>query len=64
VFLNFTPEQVQNPDKIVESLEEVCFQAGNSGETYFIAMYWCLAHAYNLCSAQCRALRTKRGKTN
>jgi len=30
VFWNFTPEQVQNPVKLVEHLEEVCCDPGNS----------------------------------
>jgi len=44
VFWNFTPEQVQNPDKIVEYLEEVCCHLGNSRETQIISMCWGLVH--------------------
>jgi len=45
VFWNFTPEKVQNPDKLVECLEEVCCHPGNSRETQITAMCWGLAHA-------------------
>jgi len=55
VFLNLTPEQVQNPDKFIEYLEEVCCRPGNSGKTQTIAMCWGLAHAY-------RALLPLQGK--
>jgi len=30
VFWNFTPKQMQNPDKLVEYLEEVCCHPDNS----------------------------------
>ncbi|KAM6104279.1 uncharacterized protein LJ206_019086 isoform 2-T2 [Theristicus caerulescens] len=46
VFWNFTPEQVQNPEKLVEHLEKVCCHPGNSRETQITAMCWGLAHAY------------------
>ncbi|KAK4811037.1 hypothetical protein QYF61_015741 [Mycteria americana] len=46
VFWNFTPEQVQNPEKLVEYLEKVCRHPGNSRETQITAMCWGLAHAY------------------
>jgi len=46
VFLKFTPEQVQNPDKLVKYLQEVCCHPGNSRETQITAACWCLAHAY------------------
>ncbi|KAK4814671.1 hypothetical protein QYF61_024978 [Mycteria americana] len=46
VFWNFTPEQVQNPEKLVEYLEKVCCHPGNSRETQITAMCWGLAHSY------------------
>ncbi|KAK4825908.1 LOW QUALITY PROTEIN: hypothetical protein QYF61_003403 [Mycteria americana] len=46
VFWNFTPEQVQNPEKLVKYLEKVCCHPGNSRETQITAMCWGLAHAY------------------
>ncbi|KAK4831209.1 hypothetical protein QYF61_016046 [Mycteria americana] len=46
VFWNFTPEQVQNPEKLIEYLEKVCSHPGNSRETQITATYWDLAHAY------------------
>ncbi|KAK4806844.1 LOW QUALITY PROTEIN: hypothetical protein QYF61_012565 [Mycteria americana] len=46
VFWNFTPEQVQNPEKLVEYLEKVCHHPANSRETEITAMCWGLAHAY------------------
>jgi len=45
-FLNFIPKQVQNPEKRVEYLEEVCCHPGNFRETQIIAVCWGLAHAY------------------
>ncbi|GAB0184017.1 hypothetical protein GRJ2_000867000 [Grus japonensis] len=46
VFWNFTPEQVQNPEKLVEYLEKVCCRPGNSRETEIVAMCWGLGHGY------------------
>ncbi|KAK4810565.1 hypothetical protein QYF61_004528 [Mycteria americana] len=46
VFWNFTPEQVQNPEKLVEYLEKLCHHPANSSETQLTALYWGLAHAY------------------
>ncbi|KAK4810942.1 hypothetical protein QYF61_013350 [Mycteria americana] len=46
VFWNFTPEQVQNAEKLVEYLEKVCCHPGNSRETQITATCWGLAHAY------------------
>ncbi|KAK4811246.1 hypothetical protein QYF61_022143 [Mycteria americana] len=46
VFWNFTPEQVQNPEKLVDYLEKVCCHPGNSKEIQITAMCWGLAHAY------------------
>ncbi|KAM6097713.1 uncharacterized protein LJ206_001003 [Theristicus caerulescens] len=46
MFWNFTPEQVQNPEKLVEHLEKVCCHPDNSRETQITAMCWGLAHAY------------------
>ncbi|KAK4832073.1 hypothetical protein QYF61_020629 [Mycteria americana] len=44
VFWNFTPEQAQNPEKLVKY--KVCCHSGNSRETQIIATCWGLAHAY------------------
>jgi len=46
VFLKLTPEQVQNPDKLVKYLQKVCCHPGNSRETQITAMCWGLAHTY------------------
>ena len=46
VFWNFTLEQVQNPEKLVEHLEKVCCHPDNSRETQITATCWGLAHAY------------------
>ena len=46
VFLKLTPEQVQNPDKLVKYLQKVCRHPGNSRETQITAICWGLAHAY------------------
>jgi len=63
VFWNLTPEQMQNPDKLVQYLEEVCCHPGNSRETQIIVMCWGLAHVYgDLCNTiQCS--KGKGGKT-
>jgi len=41
-----TPEQVQNPDKIVKYLKKVWCHTGNSRDTQITSMCWGLAHAY------------------
>jgi len=46
VSLKLTPEQIQNPDKLVKYLQKVCCHPGNSRETQITAMCWGLAHAY------------------
>ena len=46
VFWNFTLEQVQNPEELVEHLEKVCCHPDNSRETQITATCWGLAHAY------------------
>ncbi|KAK4807195.1 hypothetical protein QYF61_024315 [Mycteria americana] len=46
MFWNFTPEQVQNPEKLVEYLEKVCCHPDNSKEIKITATCWGLAHAY------------------
>ncbi|KAK4826306.1 hypothetical protein QYF61_007153 [Mycteria americana] len=46
-FWNFTPEQVENPKKLVEKyLEKVCCHPGNTRETKITATCWGLAHGY------------------
>ncbi|KAJ7418802.1 hypothetical protein BTVI_27377 [Pitangus sulphuratus] len=44
VLWKFTPEQVQDPDKMAEYLREKC--RGNSREERLIALCWALASAY------------------
>jgi len=46
VFLNLTPEPVQNPDKVVKYLEKVCCHPGNSRKTQITSTCWGLAQAY------------------
>jgi len=46
VFLKLTPEQVQNPDKLVKYLQKVCCHLGSSRETQITTTCWGLAHAY------------------
>ncbi|KAK4832654.1 hypothetical protein QYF61_024682 [Mycteria americana] len=46
VFWNLTPEQVQNPEKLVKYLEKVCCHPGNSRKTQITATCWGLARAY------------------
>jgi len=46
VCFKLTPEQVQNPDKLVKYLQKVCCHPGNSRETQITATCWGLAHAY------------------
>jgi len=46
VSLKLTPEQVQNPDKLVKYLQKVCCHPENSRETQITALCWRLAHAY------------------
>ncbi|KAK4830329.1 hypothetical protein QYF61_010093, partial [Mycteria americana] len=46
MFWNFTPEQVQDPEKLVKCLEKVCCHPGNSREAQITETCWGLAHAY------------------
>jgi len=46
VCFKLTPEQVQDPDKLVKYLQKVCCHPGNSRETQITATCWGLAHAY------------------
>jgi len=46
VFLKLTPEQVEDPDKLVKYLQKACCHPGNSRETQITSMCWGLAHAY------------------
>ncbi|KAM6033078.1 uncharacterized protein LJ206_001912 [Theristicus caerulescens] len=61
VFWNFTLEQVQNPEKLVKYLENVCCHPGNSRETQIIATCWGLAHAYR---ALFNTIQYPQGKEN
>jgi len=64
VFWNFTPEQVQNPDKLAEYLEEVCCHSGNSRETQIIALFWGLSHAYRALFNTIQCSKVEGGNTN
>jgi len=46
VCFKLTPEQIQNPDKLVKYLQKVCCHPGNSRETQITSMCWGLAHTY------------------
>jgi len=46
VCFKLTPEQIQNPDKLVKNLQKVCCHPGNSRETQITSMCWGLAHSY------------------
>jgi len=46
MFFKLTPEQVQNPEKLVKYPQKVCCRPGNSRETQITATCWGLAHAY------------------
>jgi len=61
VFLKLTPEQVQNPDKLVKYVQKVCCHAGNSRETQITAMCWGLAHDYRAVFNLIQCLKGERG---
>jgi len=46
VYFKLTPEQIQNPDKLVKYLQKVYCHPGNSRETQITAMCWGLSHPY------------------
>jgi len=46
MFFKLTPEQLQNPDKLVKYLQKVYCHPGDSRETQITATCWGLAHAY------------------
>jgi len=46
IVLNFTPEQVLNPKKLVECLRVVCPDPDNAGERQLAALCWVLAYSY------------------
>ena len=60
VFLNLTPERVQNPDEFVKYLEEVCCHLDNSRKTQISAMFWGLARAY--CATLFYTIQHTQGK--
>ena len=43
---NFTSEQLQNPENLVEFLELLCCLPGSSRESQITAVCWDLAHVY------------------
>jgi len=61
VFLKLTPEQVQDPDKLVKYLQKVCCHPGNSRETQITATCWGLAHAYRALFNLIQCLKGERG---
>jgi len=61
VFLKLSPEQVQNPDKLVKYLEKVCCHPGNSRETQITPTCWGLAHAYRALFNTVQCLKGERG---
>jgi len=61
VLLKLTPEQVQNPDKLVKYLQNVCCHPGNSRETQITAMCWGLAHTYRAMFNTVQCLKGERG---
>jgi len=62
VSLKLTPEQVQNPDKLVKYLQKVCCHPGNSRETQITAMCWSLAHAYRALFNLIQCPKGERGQ--
>lgn len=46
VLWNFTPEQLQNPEKPVKYLEKVCCHSVSSKEAQITTACWVLAHTY------------------
>jgi len=61
VSLKLTPEQVQNPEKLVKYLQKVCCYPGNSRETQITAMCWGLAHAYQALFNLIQCSKGERG---
>jgi len=61
MFLKLTPEQVQNPDKLVKYLQKVCCHPGNSREAQITGTYWGLAHAYRAMFNTVQYLKGERG---
>lgn len=47
MYLKQYPELLQNPEKLVNYVENVYCHLGSSGETQITAMCWCLTHAYS-----------------
>jgi len=62
VFLKLTPEQVQNPEKLVKYLQKECCHPGNSRETQITAMCWGLAHAYRALFNLIQCPKGERGR--
>jgi len=63
VFWNFNPEQMQNRDKLVEYLEEVCCHPGNSRETQITATCWGLARVHRALFNTIQCSKGEGGKT-
>jgi len=61
MFFKFTPEQVQNLDKLVKYLQKVCCHPGNSRETQITAMCWGQAHAYRVLFNTVQCSKGERG---
>ncbi|KAM9575877.1 uncharacterized protein ACIB01_003549 [Guaruba guarouba] len=64
VHWNFTAEQVQNPEKLVKHLNEVCCRPGNTREEQITATCWGLAYAYRAlyCKKQEKDVSGSDGK--
>jgi len=61
VCFKLTPEQVQDPNKLVKYLQKMCCHPGNSRETQIPATCWGLAHAYRALFNTVQCLKGERG---
>jgi len=61
MLFKLTPEQVQNPDKLVKYLQKVCCHHGNSRETQITAMSWGLTRTYQALFNQFQCSKGERG---
>jgi len=61
VFLKLTPEQVQDPDKLVKYLQKVCCHPRNSRETQITGTCWGLAHTYRAMFNTVQCLKGEMG---
>jgi len=61
LFFKLTPEQMQDPDKLVKYLQKVCCYPKNSRETPITAMCWGQVHAYQAMFNTVQCLKGERG---